>query len=464
MTVVPDARPIPAGPGWRVGLLAAGLLLGLVVGRSTGPDPSLLVVFLISGALAAAVILGGNRVPAAARLDRAAVAIGGLAVVGYLFGSILGILVDYRRVVPGPVIQLLVVVLAVAAVVAVLAPPPADRFGFALLLLTQLIVVALYVHEIRPRLDVWGFQHDAVAALLHGHNPYTMTFRNLYGPEATRMFYAPGLVVAGRVMVGFPYPPLSLLLAVPGYLLGDIRYSGLVLMSAAAAAAWVWAPDRIGRIAAVLLLIIPGRWYLLWGGWTETLVIGMVALVVHLGLRRHPWLPYALGLLLVSKQYFVVLLPVVLLLAPRTPEGDLDRLRLRGFLARTVLGGAVVTLPFVLWGVRGFLDSVVAFQFRQPFRPDSESLLVWSVLRFGWPPPSSYGVLPLLVGVAVAVLCAWRAPRTPAGFAAATGLCLMVTALLSKQAFGNYYLLTLAAFLIAVAAAGPPVTAAGGEP
>ena len=46
----------------------------------------------------------------------------------------------------------------------------------------------------------------------------------------------------------------------------------------------------------------------------------------------------------------------------------------------------------------------------------------------------------------------WRAPRTPAGFAAAVGLTCFLLAAFGKKAFLNYYFLVVAALLTAVAA------------
>jgi hypothetical protein len=46
----------------------------------------------------------------------------------------------------------------------------------------------------------------------------------------------------------------------------------------------------------------------------------------------------------------------------------------------------------------------------------------------------------------------WRAPRTPAGFAAAVGLTCFMLAAFGKKAFLNYYFLVVAALLTAVAA------------
>ena len=61
-------------------------------------------------------------------------------------------------------------------------------------------------------------------------------------------------------------------------------------------------------------------------------------------------------------------------------------------------------------------------------------------------------MLPFVGGGLTAIALALRAPKTPAAFAAGVGLTLLVTILLSKQAFMNYYFLVSGAFLIAAVA------------
>jgi hypothetical protein len=46
----------------------------------------------------------------------------------------------------------------------------------------------------------------------------------------------------------------------------------------------------------------------------------------------------------------------------------------------------------------------------------------------------------------------WRAPRTPAGFAAAVAVTFTVFFAFSKQAFGNYYFFVIGALACALAA------------
>ena len=50
-------------------------------------------------------------------------------------------------------------------------------------------------------------------------------------------------------------------------------------------------------------------------------------------------------------------------------------------------------------------------------------------------------------------LCLWRAPRSPAGFAAATAVTYVTFFALNKQAFCNYYFFVVGALCCGVASA-----------
>ena len=112
---------------------------------------------------------------------------------------------------------------------------------------------------------------------------------------------------------------------------------------------------------------------------------------------------------------------------------------------------AVLIMPFFLANPAAFVKTTLAAQ-HPPFRADSISLLVWSVNNFSWPPPWTFGLLPLLGGGLTAIVLAIRAPRTPPAFAASFGLTMLVTILLSQTAFMNYYFLVSGAFLVAAVA------------
>jgi len=305
-----------------------------------------------------------------------------------------------------------------------------------------LMTVAL-LRSSPAHIDVEVYLHDGVIRLLHGQNPYTMTIPNIYKPPFTEMFYGHE-VVQGRLPYGFPYLPVALLLAIPGHLLGDVRYSQLIAMLVTVLVLRRLASDRVGRAAAVLAVAAPTAIPMLNGAWTEPSLVALLAFLI-LGLERHrdALVALSLGLFFASKQYVVLAIPIIWLFR-------------RSVSRRVVLVGfgiaAAIIMPFFLIDPAAFLRTILAIQVKTPFRADSISLLVWSVNEFGWPPPWAFGVLPLLVGGLTAIALAIRAPRTPAAFAAGFGLTLLVTVLLSRASFMNYYFLVSGAFLIAAVA------------
>ena len=301
-----------------------------------------------------------------------------------------------------------------------------------------------------PHIDVIPVHVEAFDALARGASPYAVTFADMYGPDEA--FYQPEMRRDGRVLFGFPYPPLSLLLAWPGHaLVGDLRYSEVFALSLAAGLLVALRRDGIGLLCAAALLLAPRLPFHVEQGWTEPFPIVLIAATVATA-RWRPrlaWLP--LGLLVASKQHMVLALPFApwLLVAPTWR--DVAKL-----YAGAALTGLVVTLPFALLDVEAFYRSAVVLQLREPFRLDSLSFARLFV-ALGWPLDRHGAVyVSLGAGLVAACLAWWRAPRSPAGFAAALAVtCLFVTAF-GKKAFLNYYMLVVAALLTAVAAHTAP--------
>lgn len=346
-------------------------------------------------------------------------------------------------VLPLPVIAVYLV-LGLAAALSGARRLPLLKWAFLVFLVAHAAMTVVLLRSTNSINDVRVFMDAGAKAVLQGQNPYAITIPNIYPPADSQLLYGPGVVVDGLVTYGFPYPPISLLGAIPGQLLGDVRYTQLIAMLVTALVLRRLASDRVGQSAAILGVAAPAAIPMLTGAWTEPTIVALLAcLVLALERRRSSLVAVFLGLLLVSKQYVVIAIPVIWLI--------------RGWLTRrmiiTGVGlAAVVTLPFFLVNPPAFWRAIVEFQLVQPFRSDSLSLLAASVNTFGWPPPWTYGVLPFVGGGLTAIVLALRAPRTPAALAAAVGLTLLVTILLSKQAFMNYYFLVSGAFLIAAVA------------
>lgn len=299
----------------------------------------------------------------------------------------------------------------------------------------------------KPAVDVWHFQQQGVAHLLRGENPYAAEYPNVYG-ERHDQFYGPGIVKDGKVQ-SCPYPPLSLLLAIPGYLVGDIRWSLLAAVTGTAVLAVVLArrlgcpPGAPAELAVIAFLYAPAGFLLIELGWTEPyMALAMAATLAA---------PGALGLAAVVgvKQYGFLFLPAL--------RGHLEW---RSVALGCVLAG-LIALPFWLWGPGAFWFGLVEFQFLQPFRDDALSVPAAIAARTGWRAP---GALGLLTAGLVAALVLWRGPRQRSDVPLAAAAILLALVLFTKQAFLNYYWLVLAFLMLsAVLASGEdqPVAVAG---
>jgi hypothetical protein len=293
-----------------------------------------------------------------------------------------------------------------------------------------------------PRIDVYAFHEEAFRALAKHLNPYAIPMPNIYGHT---MWYAEGFATATQVLVGFLYPPLSLFLTWLGHLAGDYRYATLAAVVGAAGLMTCARRGRLGSIVAAVFLFTPRGLFVLEQGWTEPLVVFFVAATVFSAVRAPRALPWSLGLLLAVKQYCIFFLPISgLLLGSRWSWKEQ-----LGLVAKSGAVAAAVTLPMALWKPRAFIESVVVFQGRQPMRTDSLSYAAWRV-------QNGHAALPGWTSFALALLatvfCLWRAPRTPAGFAASGSFILLVFFAFAKQAFCNYYFMVLGAMCCAVAA------------
>lgn len=163
--------------------------------------------------------------------------------------------------------------------------------------------------------------------------------------------------------------------------------------------------------------------------WTDSMLacafLGVLLLVQQ---RRARWLGLTLAFFVGFKQYSVVALPLLF------RDGRFPR---RAWIEALAIATAIA-LPFFIWGPADFVNDVVLFQVRQPFREDALSIPAFLSLATGWRAPGALA----FVGVGAVVIWAW--PRlgpqsSPSRLPAATALVYLCFFLLAKQAFCNYY-------------------------
>ncbi len=439
----PEARS--DDDSWRAWLATAAALAlayALYVGRG-GPGVIPLAFLTLSIGLAAAAVLARTRpwLPLRGRLGR---------LLGFGLAVQVALLLVWPLTNPlqlGAPAAYLPFWLGMAGATVVMAAPLvgihiADRWRLLALVGIHLAIGAWVITQVpEPFIDVWIMQADGARALVEGVNPYLPIYPNIHGPDSP--YYGPGLVVDGELTIGFPYPPLSLLLVLPGELLaGDPRFAHLVAIELAALVMAATRPGRVATGAALLYLFTPWTFLMVAGSWTEPLVVLMLALVVLVAVRAPRLVGPALGLLIGVKQYALVGLPLALLLM--APDWR-TRWRL-GW--QSVLVAAVITTPFAAWDVGAFAWSAVGSLAVQAFRPDSLTYL--AALPGDWGPRLSWLGFALLVPLALVL--AWRAPRTTSGFAASAALVLLVFFAFSRQGSTNYYVAVIGALCCAIAA------------
>ncbi len=147
-----------------------------------------------------------------------------------------------------------------------------------------------------------------------------------------------------------------------------------------------------------------------------------------------------LGLLFVSKQYFLGVVPCLWLLrAYWTP--------MRGLAC--LCAAAVTTLPWRVADFSLFVKSVIAYGFSAPIRFDSLSAFVEVARVTAITNGPVLRVVPAVATLVTAVplAIAWR-PGVDT-FLVAIALSLLASFLLSKQAFQNYYFLVGGGLLLA---------------
>jgi hypothetical protein len=331
--------------------------------------------------------------------------------------------------------------------------PPLGRLTLPLLIALQLVAAVWVIGRAgKPLIDVFDFQTDSSRALLMGFDPYSIHFKSIYTLDETRRFYAPGdFSEDGRqLLFGYVYMPLTLLMTVPGFMLGDIRYSMIAALAIAALLMGLMRPGRLGWAAAAGLLFMPRTFYVIDLSWTEPLVVLLLALTIFCAIHFPKLTPFAFGLLLASKQH----MPVALLLAPL-----LFGWEWRGLLravAYSILTALVVTLPLVLPDVGAFVHSAVLFQLHQPYRPFALSFLVIGYQSAANPPSAIIGLVALIVTVGLVL---WRLRPSPANFSAAVAMSYFVFFAFNKHAFMNYYFFVIAALWCSVAALDLPTPA-----
>jgi hypothetical protein len=321
-------------------------------------------------------------------------------------------------------------------VVAVLVARRRRGLGMLALGAMAAAVVLIVQSSGHPAIDVWIILQQSTRALLHGVNPYELSFSG---------------VPAGQTSDCFNYLPFTFLAAVPArVLLGDVRYAeaAVLLGGMGMLAAAVHRPGPAGRAPepgagraslalplAVLALCLPGMLRVAQQSWNESMILGCLAAAVALVLWGRAWAAVVpLGLALATKQHVVLVLPLWALW--------------RGFGPRRALAaaglGAAICLPWLVANPNRFYGCTVRFFIDLPARQDS--LSVWKFI------PAGLQTAAVLALVAAGYLLAWRRlDGSLSSLVFGSGLLFAAFDLANKQSFENQWLLACQLLVLGLA-------------
>jgi hypothetical protein len=281
-----------------------------------------------------------------------------------------------------------------------------------------------------PAIDVWIILQQSTRGLLHGANPYTMSFTG---------------VPAGQTSDCFNYLPFTFLAALPGRAaFGDVRYAELVVLFAGIGTL-IWALLRTGggdrgRAALGIVLVgmavsLPGTLRVAQQSWNESIILGCLAAAAALVLLgRAWWAVVPLALALATKQHVVLVLPLWALWRSFGPR----RALVSGGLA------AGICLPWVLANPSRFYGCTVKFFIDLPARQDS--LSVWKLVPHGLQLPAV-----VVLTAAGYVLASRLLDGTVSGVVFGSGLVFAAFDLANKQSFENQWVLACQLLVLGLA-------------
>lgn len=303
--------------------------------------------------------------------------------------------------------------------------------------ITSLVTI---IPDWQPNLssDVYRAHFAAGQALAEGKNPYS---------DAVVFHSGNPFVPEGTVVTGYPYPMPALALYGVTAIFTDPRLVSLVSWLGIASALAIYAhrnkAHRDLTLGVLVLFAATPVWRMtLFIGWTEPLSLGILLGALAGISRKRRWGWVLLGVALASKQYFVLVAP--LLLVYRDDSGKRP-----GWIALGI--AAILSVAPAVLGPRDYVSAIVGNLANIGFRPDTQSIngLIYDL--------GHDFVIPITVALStvalVTILIVRSSDHTQPWSA---GVLVLALTFLTTSAFPNYWLLVsvLTGFSALVCASG----------
>lgn len=293
-----------------------------------------------------------------------------------------------------------------------------NRIFIYMLLIAVLVRLFMVWSSPVPYIDVYDVLKNGALGLLGGQNPYTMTYTKLYSNFTPDYYtYPPGMIYLTLPFVGlFHDPRYTMILAEIGvtFLIYDLLKK-----------------SKERNIVSLLFLLNPISIYMIEQSYTETLILFMIVFSIWLwSKKKYHLFAFILGLILVTKQYLFLLIPLYWKLIKSWKE------------KLYITGGALLTaffliMPFLIWNYPEFMKDVVYLQGTILPRYDGLSFFAF-IFRLG----GSYNyLLSLIITILVLIYAYSRRIVNPAGFFILSSLLFLVVFFFNKWSYINFYYL-----------------------
>ncbi|MFC1515916.1 hypothetical protein ACFL7E_04060 [Thermodesulfobacteriota bacterium] len=252
---------------------------------------------------------------------------------------------------------------------------------FVICILTLFLNLLFIYFGAKPVIDGYVHLKEAAGYFLSGRNPYSSIYTQVYSPEQVKIFYYDNPIFLQHVPF-LSVPPVSIALHAVGRVLGDIRTinailfcMGPILLKSICSKIFPDFSDNDQKKMALIILIFPAQLYLIFWAWTDIILGFFLLLFIYLFLNKQDVASYfALGIFLSLKQYSVIYaIPFLFFM------------NLKDWKLYLVTGGVII-IPlafYALWDLNGFIDSIILYELKQPFRTDSFSITGLMVRNFG---------------------------------------------------------------------------------
>jgi len=219
---------------------------------------------------------------------------------------------------------------------------------------------------------VWGVhdiilqQEAAMRYLITGKNPYKETY---FGTPVESFRYAEigNEHAVNPALYHFVMPPWYLLFPFPFYFISnhtvgffDGRIVSLFTMAMLLVAIWFWFREKaLARIAIILTALSPAVVHYFIEGRSDVFALSwLVGSLVFLSRKRYALSAVLLGLSFMSKQTTWFIMPFIGVYVWKTISPKKYFYTYVGIVAAVCLS---LTLPFLMWDAKAFLDSVIFY-------------------------------------------------------------------------------------------------------